>query len=98
MDQITDVTEQVLAATAPDMDGLALQKAIESAQKSLIAACESEPGFRCTLYGFYGGQTYRLFRQIEIKDVRLVYAPPGARRTIGRMRTDSRRRFGPATP
>ncbi|MBP6596817.1 MAG: S46 family peptidase, partial [Arenimonas sp.] len=78
MDQITDVTEQVLAATAPDMDGLALQKAIESAQKSLIAACESEPGFRCTLYGFYGGQTYRLFRQIEIKDVRLVYAPPGA--------------------
>ncbi len=77
MDQITDVTEQVLAATKPDMEGLALQKAIEAAQKSLIAACESEPGFRCTLYGFYGGQTYRLFRQIEIKDVRLVYAPPG---------------------
>lgn len=78
MDQITDVTDKMLAATAPDQDGLARQTALENAQKALIAGCESEPGFRCTLYSFFGGQTYRLFRQIEIKDVRLVYAPPGA--------------------
>ncbi|MDO9313198.1 MAG: S46 family peptidase [Burkholderiaceae bacterium] len=78
MDQITDVTDKMLAATSPDQDGLARQTALENAQKSLIAGCESEPGFRCTLYSFSGGQTYRLFRQIEIKDVRLVYAPPGA--------------------
>lgn len=78
MDQITDVTLQMLAATSPDQDGLARQKALEDAQKSLIAACESEPGMRCTVYSFFSGQTYRLFRQIEIKDVRLVYAPPGA--------------------
>ena len=78
MDQITDVTDKMLAATSPDQDGLARQKALENAQKALIAGCESEPGFRCTLYSFFGGQTYRLFRQIEIKDVRLVYAPPGA--------------------
>ena len=78
MDRISDVTGPVLAATAPGQDGLARQKAIEDAQKALIAACESEPGYRCTLYSFFGGQTYRLFRQIEIKDVRLVYAPPGA--------------------
>ncbi|MFY2762500.1 S46 family peptidase [Arenimonas sp. MALMAid1274] len=78
MDQITDVTDQVLAATNPSQDGLARQKAIEGAQKALIGDCETEPGMRCTLYSFFGGQTYRLFRQIEIKDVRLVYAPPGA--------------------
>jgi hypothetical protein len=78
MDQITDVTEQVLAAAEAAEDGLARQLAIEKVQKALISGCESEPGFRCTLYSFYGGQTYRLFRQIEIKDVRLVYAPPGS--------------------
>lgn len=78
MDQITDVTDRMLAATTPDQDGTARQKALEDTQKALIAGCESEPGFRCTLYSFSGGQTYRLFRQIEIKDVRLVYAPPGA--------------------
>jgi V8-like Glu-specific endopeptidase len=78
MDRITDVTEKMLAATSPEQDGAARQKALEDTQKALIAECESEPGFRCTLYSFSGGQTYRLFRQIEIKDVRLVYAPPGA--------------------
>ena len=78
MDQITEVTDKMLAATSPDQDGLARQKALEDTQKALIAECESEPGYRCTLYSFFGGQTYRLFRQIEIKDVRLVYAPPNA--------------------
>jgi hypothetical protein len=77
MDQITDVTDKIGAA-AGDTAGLARQQAIETAQKALIAECEAEAGYRCTLYSFFGGQTYRLFRQIEIKDVRLVYAPPGA--------------------
>lgn len=77
MDQITDVTDKITAA-AGNRAGLARQQAIETAQKALIAACESEAGYRCTLYSFFGGETYRLFRQIEIKDVRLVYAPPGA--------------------
>ncbi|GAB2492068.1 S46 family peptidase [Arenimonas alkanexedens] len=83
MDQITDVTDKMLAATSPDQDGLARQKALEDTQKALIAACESEAGYRCTLYSFFGGQTYRLFRQIEIKDVRLVYAPPNSIGTFG---------------
>ncbi len=76
MDRITDVTDKVLAATNDGQDGLARQKAIETVQKALIAECEAEAGYRCTLYSFFGGQTYRLFRQIEIRDVRLVYAPP----------------------
>jgi len=51
---------------------------VENLEKSLVAACEAEAGFRCRLYGFMGGNTYRLFRNIEIKDVRLAYAPPGS--------------------
>ncbi len=78
MDKITEVTDQIKAAAASAADGLARQNAIEAAQKKLLAECESEPGYRCTLYGFFGGLQYRLFRQIEITDVRLVYAPPGS--------------------
>jgi hypothetical protein len=78
MDQITDVTADMRAAIAGAADGLARQNALEAKQKTLIAACESEAGFRCTLYSFFGGQTFRLFRQMEIKDVRLAYAPPSS--------------------
>lgn len=76
MDQITDVTAEIVSKLDPDMGGIARQKAIETAQKAIVADCESEPGYRCNVYSFFGGGTYRLFRQIEIKDVRLAYAPP----------------------
>ncbi|MFY8124208.1 MAG: S46 family peptidase, partial [Silanimonas sp.] len=78
MDEITDVTADMRAAIADAADGLARQNALEAKQKALIAACESEAGYRCTLYSFFGGQTFRLFRQMEIKDVRLAYAPPSS--------------------
>jgi len=78
MDKITDVTQDVLAKVSDDMDGQARQKAIETAQKAIVAGCESEAGYRCNVYSFFGGLQYRLFRQVEIKDVRLVYAPPSS--------------------
>ncbi len=76
MDEITDVTPAIAAVQDEDMDGLARFRAVESEQKRLIADCEKIVGTRCTLYAFYGGAEYRLFRMIEIKDVRLAYAPP----------------------
>lgn len=76
LERISDVTAQVLAQVTPDMDGLARQQAIEAAQKAIIAAGEAEAGRFCRIYGFFGGLQYRLFTQIEIKDVRLVFAPP----------------------
>ncbi len=48
------------------------------AKSSWSRDCEAEAGYRCRLYSFFGGTTYRLFRNLEIKDVRLVYAPPGS--------------------
>lgn len=77
IDEITDVSAQVMAGVNPRMGGAERARAIESAQKKLIADCEADGGVRCNVYSFFGGLTYRLFRQIEIKDVRLVYAPPG---------------------
>ncbi|KAF1709480.1 dipeptidyl-peptidase 7 [Pseudoxanthomonas kalamensis DSM 18571] len=79
LDRITDVTVDAKAAiAAAGEDALARTQALESFQKQRIADCEAEAGYRCRLYSFSGGNTYRLFRNLEIKDVRLVYAPPGS--------------------
>ncbi|CAN7431700.1 S46 family peptidase [Pseudoxanthomonas sp. LjRoot143] len=79
LDDITDVTKDAQAAiAAAGGDALARTKALEAFEKKLIADCEADAGFRCRLYSFSGGNTYRLFKNLEIKDVRLAYAPPGS--------------------
>ncbi|HCV95334.1 MAG TPA: dipeptidyl-peptidase 7, partial [Stenotrophomonas sp.] len=79
LDQITDVTAQAKAAiAAAGKDPLARTRALDAFDKAQTAACEADAGFRCRLFSFSGGNTYRLFRNMEIKDVRLVYAPPGS--------------------
>ncbi|MBD9469683.1 S46 family peptidase [Pseudoxanthomonas sp. PXM01] len=79
LDDITDVTKDAQAAiAAAGDDALARTKALEAFEKKLIADCEADAGFRCRLYSFSGGNTYRLFKNLEIKDVRLAYAPPGS--------------------
>ncbi|AKC85960.1 S46 family peptidase [Pseudoxanthomonas suwonensis] len=79
LDEITDVTREAKAAiAAAGDDALARTKALEAFEKQLIAGCEAEAGFRCRLYSFSGGNTYRLFKNLEIRDVRLAYAPPGS--------------------
>ncbi|KAB8172109.1 S46 family peptidase [Marilutibacter maris] len=78
LDSIRDVTEQVTAAIAAAPDALGRTRALENVEKQLVADCEAEDGYRCRLYSFAGGNTYRLFRNLEIRDVRLVYAPPGS--------------------
>ena len=75
---ITDVTDRVKAAIAAAPGPLERTKAVEDLEKKLVAECEADAGHRCRLYSFMGGNTYRLFKNIEIKDVRLAYAPPGS--------------------
>lgn len=77
LDSIQDVTPQVQQAIDAAPDGIGRTRALEAVEKRLVARCESIPGFRCQLYSFLGGNSYRLFRNLEIRDVRLVYAPPG---------------------
>lgn len=77
LDQITDVTAQANAAiAAAGKNGRARMEALERFEKEQIAACENEVGYNCRLYSFAGGNTYRLFKNLEIRDVRLAYAPP----------------------
>ena len=79
LDEITDVTAEAKAAmAAAGSDHAKRSKALEAFGKKLTGDCEAEAGFRCRLYSFMGGNTYRLFKNLEIKDVRLAYAPPGS--------------------
>jgi hypothetical protein len=51
-------------------------KKIEERVKGLIAGCEKDrPAIRCNVASYYGGLTYSLIDQLELRDVRLVYAP-----------------------
>ncbi|MBF5044894.1 S46 family peptidase [Aggregicoccus sp. 17bor-14] len=74
----TDVTKQVLAAVPAGATDAQRFKAIEGKQKQLVADCEKRPATRCQVAVFDGGLTYTLIDAVELKDVRLVYAPPRA--------------------
>jgi hypothetical protein len=78
LESIRDVSAQMRAAIAAAPTPLARTQAAEALEKTLVAECEAGGGYRCHVASFLGGNTYRLFRNLEIKDVRLVYAPPGA--------------------
>ena len=74
--EIRDVTDRILADLSPTLTGLGRYQTIEQREKQLVAECEKEPDMRCRVASFYGGLSYSLIRQLDIRDVRLVYAPP----------------------
>jgi hypothetical protein len=74
-EDVVDVTNDINAALNDEMSGLERNQAIENAEKSIVAACEETDGYRCNVYSYYGGLQYYLLKQMEIRDVRLVYAP-----------------------
>lgn len=76
-DEIRDITREITGKLDPGLGGLQRYEAIDKAQKQAVAKCE-KPGVKCEVYNFHGGYSFQLVRQREIKDVRLVYAPPGA--------------------
>ncbi|MCU0226839.1 MAG: S46 family peptidase [Bryobacterales bacterium] len=73
-----DVTAEMEAAARDASDDLARQAALDRKQKELVAACEAKPNRRCRLASFDGGVQYILQELLELRDVRLVYAPPRA--------------------
>jgi hypothetical protein len=72
-----DVTAKVNACFKPKMTPRQRYDAFDKAQKDLIAAGEKAgPDLRCTLASMYSGNAYYLYTFKQIRDVRLVYAPP----------------------
>jgi hypothetical protein len=81
---IRDVTAEVLGEDAPAIaarraatpaEDAALAKRIERRTNQLIDACERPGGVRCNVAKFFEGTLFLEITQLEIRDVRLVYAP-----------------------
>ncbi|MBV7538856.1 S46 family peptidase [Duganella sp. sic0402] len=73
---VTDVSKQVVTPEVAKLSGKARVDAIEKNQKTIQADCEKDAGHRCTVSSYYGGLEFYLIKQLEIRDVRLVHAPP----------------------
>ena len=75
-ESLTNVTESIVGGLDSQLAGEARYRAIEANEKAAVAACEADQGYRCEIYSFHGGLEYYLIKQLAIRDVRLVYAPP----------------------
>ncbi len=78
--EVSDVTER-MRADSDELEPQARYELIQQRRKDLTAECEQAPGYRCQVASFYGGAQYKLIKRLEVRDVRLVYAPADA---IGR--------------
>ena len=74
-----EVTRQITGGLAATLAPEERVEQIERRQKELTAACEAD-GTRCRVAEMFGGRNYYLFRTLELRDVRLVHAPP---RSVG---------------
>ena len=72
---VKDVTDRITGHLSPRLSDLARQQAIERRQKERLAACE-RGGLHCRVASFFDGLLWLEIAQHEIRDVRLVYAPP----------------------
>ena len=77
IEDLRDVTAAMTKGVTTKLDGLTRFEKLETNRKALIAACEKQANRRCDVRAYFGGHTYYLQQQLEIKDVRLVYAPAG---------------------
>lgn len=72
---IDDVTSRMNAAVNAKMSDIDREKALDRASKQLVEECERAGGVRCRVASFFEGTQYLRTTQMEIRDVRLVYAP-----------------------
>jgi hypothetical protein len=71
-----DVTHDMRDGLEKIKDPIARKEEAEHRLKALVAACEKDrPSVRCTVRGYFGGGMYIQTENLEIRDVRLVYAP-----------------------
>ena len=76
IEDLRDVTAAMLKG-ADKLDGRARYDRLQANRTALIEACEKQANRRCDVRAYFGGAQYWLQQQLEIKDVRLVYAPAG---------------------
>jgi MYXO-CTERM domain-containing protein len=76
---IEDVTEKISAKLEGIDDDRERAKAYDAIRNELVDACEATAEARhCRVAGFFGNSVFELHEYVELRDVRLVYAPPSA--------------------
>jgi hypothetical protein len=71
---VKEVTDAITGKIDPKLDDRRCYDVVERRIKERVAACEAG-GHRCRVDSFFGGLKYFEIAQLEIQDVRLVYAP-----------------------
>jgi hypothetical protein len=74
--RIEDVTDRVSGKVDAKLSNIDREKALDRNMKQLVEECEKPGGVRCRVASFFEGAQYLRTTQMEIRDVRLVYAPP----------------------
>ena len=75
--RITDVTNKMRSGLDAIKDPEARYLAAEKREKEIVASCEKgKPDIRCSVASFFGGAEFHLVERLQIRDVRLVFAPP----------------------
>jgi hypothetical protein len=76
LSKMTEVTERVRPELAKVADDRARTMTLERLQKEIVAGCEQgRPGVRCGFVSLYEGLRYFSVETLEIRDIRIVYAP-----------------------
>ncbi|MDZ7725201.1 MAG: S46 family peptidase [candidate division KSB1 bacterium] len=77
LESFRDVTNEVLNGISEGMDGEKRQRRINENKNKLVKqVTEENPEYDAYIAAMYSGASYMLFISFEIKDVRIVYAPP----------------------
>ncbi|RNJ62171.1 MAG: S46 family peptidase [Porphyrobacter sp. IPPAS B-1204] len=74
IEDLRDVSAAMLKG-AEKLEGRARYDRLQANRQALVEACEKQANRRCDVRAYFGGQQYWLQQQLEIKDVRLAYAP-----------------------
>ena len=74
-ENIQDVTKQILAPFPASTSDAERARTITRRRRQMIEECEKGGGKRCVVASFFEGGQYLKITQMEIRDVRLVYAP-----------------------
>ncbi|HUP48139.1 MAG TPA: S46 family peptidase [Thermoanaerobaculia bacterium] len=72
---IEDVTHRVTGNLSSRLGDADRARAMERRERQLVDECERPGGVRCRVASFFEGSQYLRTTQMEIRDVRLVYAP-----------------------
>jgi hypothetical protein len=75
-ERIESVTDEMRTRLGKKLDDRGRSDAIDRASSAIVAACERKTGRSCEVVPLHEGLEWRLVTRVELRDLRVVYAPP----------------------